>query len=159
MKRSDFYYDLPEELIAQDPLEDRSSSRLLRLNKETGNTEHHIFKEVIDYLDYIRVPIKEKHPRMIVSVFRKVNQSTRNAMKFSENELKYRQVHLWKSLKYSPLPLYCVLTLRSGFKIPSASWSNIIATILSSETEIVVSPPLPSGLTAVTSIAVVSERA
>ncbi len=35
MKRQDFYYDLPEELIAQDPLEDRSSSRLLVLDKET----------------------------------------------------------------------------------------------------------------------------
>lgn len=51
LKTSDFYFDLPEELIAQDPLEDRSSSRLLMLNKETGNTEHHIFKEVIDYLN------------------------------------------------------------------------------------------------------------
>lgn len=51
LKTSDFYFDLPEELIAQDPLEDRSSSRLLTLNKETGETEHHIFKEVIDYLN------------------------------------------------------------------------------------------------------------
>ena len=51
MKTSDFYYDLPEELIAQDPLEDRSSSRLLVLDKETGKTEHHIFKEIIDYLN------------------------------------------------------------------------------------------------------------
>ena len=51
MKTSDFYYDLPEELIAQDPLEDRSSSRLLILDKETGKTEHHIFKEIIDYLN------------------------------------------------------------------------------------------------------------
>ena len=51
LKTSDFYFDLPEELIAQDPLEDRSSSRLLVLNKETGKTEHHIFKEVIDYLN------------------------------------------------------------------------------------------------------------
>ena len=50
MKTSDFYYDLPEELIAQDPLEDRSGSRLLFLDKETGNTEHHIFRDVIDYL-------------------------------------------------------------------------------------------------------------
>ena len=50
LKTSDFYFDLPEELIAQDPLEDRSSSRLLVLNKETGETEHHIFKDVIDYL-------------------------------------------------------------------------------------------------------------
>ena len=51
LKTSDFYFDLPEELIAQDPLEDRSSSRLLVLNKETGKTEHHIFKEIIDYLN------------------------------------------------------------------------------------------------------------
>ena len=50
MNLHDFYYDLPEELIAQDPLEDRSSSRLLLLNKESGEVEHHIFKEIIDYL-------------------------------------------------------------------------------------------------------------
>lgn len=40
MKRQDFYFDLPEELIAQDPLEDRSSSRLLVLDKKTGATSH-----------------------------------------------------------------------------------------------------------------------
>ena len=51
LKTSDFYFDLPEELIAQDPLEDRASSRLLMLNKETGETEHHIFKDIIDYLN------------------------------------------------------------------------------------------------------------
>ena len=51
MKTSDFYYDLPEELIAQDPLEDRSSSRLLVLDKKTGETEHHVFREIVDYLD------------------------------------------------------------------------------------------------------------
>jgi len=51
MKTSDFYFDLPQELIAQDPLEDRSSSRLLVLDKESGQTEHHIFKEIINYLD------------------------------------------------------------------------------------------------------------
>lgn len=50
MKTSDFYFDLPEELIAQDPLEDRSSSRMLLLNKNTGEIEHHVFREVIDYL-------------------------------------------------------------------------------------------------------------
>ncbi|MEE1086352.1 MAG: tRNA preQ1(34) S-adenosylmethionine ribosyltransferase-isomerase QueA [Schaedlerella sp.] len=50
MKRQDFYYDLPEELIAQDPLEDRSSSRLLVLDKETGEATHHIFKEITEYL-------------------------------------------------------------------------------------------------------------
>ena len=51
MKTSDFYYDLPEKLIAQDPLEDRSSSRLMILDKETGKTEHHVFREIIDELN------------------------------------------------------------------------------------------------------------
>lgn len=50
LKKSDFYYDLPQELIAQDPLEDRSSSRLLKLNKLTGETEHHSFKEIPSFL-------------------------------------------------------------------------------------------------------------
>lgn len=51
MDVKDFYFELPQELIAQDPLEDRSSSRLLVLDKETGELEHHIFKEVLDYLN------------------------------------------------------------------------------------------------------------
>lgn len=50
MERKDFYFDLPEELIAQDPLEDRSGSRLLVLNKSTGKLEHKIFKNIVDYL-------------------------------------------------------------------------------------------------------------
>ena len=49
--KSDFYFDLPEELIAQDPLEDRSSSRLLVLDKNTGDVEHHIFRDILDYLN------------------------------------------------------------------------------------------------------------
>lgn len=51
MKTSDFYYDLPRELIAQDPLEDRSSSRLLVLNRETGEREHRVFREVMEFLN------------------------------------------------------------------------------------------------------------
>ena len=51
MKTSDFYYYLPQELIAQDPLEDRSSSRLLVLDKETGAVEHHVFRDVINELN------------------------------------------------------------------------------------------------------------
>ena len=50
MKRQDFYYELPEELIAQDPLEDRQSSRLLVLDKESGVISHRIFREITDYL-------------------------------------------------------------------------------------------------------------
>lgn len=50
MKTSDFYFDLPEELIAQDPLEDRSSSKLLVLKKETGAITHKVFKDIKEYL-------------------------------------------------------------------------------------------------------------
>ena len=50
MKTSDFYYDLPQELIAQDPLEDRSSSRLMHLNRQTGELEHTDFKHITKYL-------------------------------------------------------------------------------------------------------------
>lgn len=50
MKTSDFNYDLPEELIAQDPLEDRSASRLMHLDRITGEVEHRHFREVLEYL-------------------------------------------------------------------------------------------------------------
>ena len=50
MKTSDFYFDLPQELIAQDPLEDRSASRLLVLNKKTGEMHHRHFYNITDYL-------------------------------------------------------------------------------------------------------------
>ncbi|MCI7812594.1 MAG: tRNA preQ1(34) S-adenosylmethionine ribosyltransferase-isomerase QueA [Lachnospiraceae bacterium] len=51
MKTSDFYFELPQELIAQDPLEDRSSSRMMVLDRKTGKIEHRIFRDVIEYLD------------------------------------------------------------------------------------------------------------
>ena len=52
MKTSDFYYDLPKELIAQDPLEDRSASRLMLLDKKTGQTDSSChFRDIIDYLN------------------------------------------------------------------------------------------------------------
>ena len=50
-KTSDFYYDLPEELIAQTPVEPRDSSRLLAYDRSSGKVEHKIFKNVIDYLN------------------------------------------------------------------------------------------------------------
>ena len=50
MKKSDFYYDLPEELIAQTPLEKRDTSRLMVLDKETGQVQHKHFYDIIDYL-------------------------------------------------------------------------------------------------------------
>ena len=51
MKTSDFYYDLPKELIAQDPLEDRSSSRLLHLSMKDGSIEHRHFTDILEYLN------------------------------------------------------------------------------------------------------------
>jgi len=51
MKRQDFYYELPEELIAQDPLEDRAGSRLLVLDKKSGAVSHHTFREITGYLE------------------------------------------------------------------------------------------------------------
>ena len=50
LKTSDYYFDLPKELIAQDPLEQRDSSRLLILDKKTGERTHRIFHDIIDYL-------------------------------------------------------------------------------------------------------------
>ncbi len=51
MKTSDFYYDLPEDLIAQTPVEPRDSSRLLVLGRTTGELEHRHFRDIIDYLN------------------------------------------------------------------------------------------------------------
>lgn len=50
MKKEDFYFKLPEELIAQDPLKDRSASRLLVLDKESGKIEHRMFRDIKAYL-------------------------------------------------------------------------------------------------------------
>lgn len=50
MDVKDFDYELPEELIAQDPLEDRSASRLMVLDRETGEIQHRIFKDITEYL-------------------------------------------------------------------------------------------------------------
>lgn len=51
LRTKDYYFDLPEELIAQDPLVDRTSSKLLVVDKNTGNVKHEVFRNIIDYLD------------------------------------------------------------------------------------------------------------
>ena len=50
VRTQDFYYDLPEELIAQTPLQQRDTSRLLVLNRQTGEQEHRHFYDILDYL-------------------------------------------------------------------------------------------------------------
>ena len=61
MKRTDFYYDLPEELIAQEPLKDRSSSRLMILDKNTGEIEHKHFYDIVDELNEGDAPVSYTH--------------------------------------------------------------------------------------------------
>ena len=51
MEKSDFYYDLPKELIAQDPLEQRDASRLLYMDRRTGRYEDHTFRDVINWMN------------------------------------------------------------------------------------------------------------
>ena len=51
LSTADYYFDLPEELIAQDPMAKRDECRLLYMDKETGKVEHHVFNEVINYLE------------------------------------------------------------------------------------------------------------
>ncbi len=51
LKTSDFYFDLPKELIAQDPLPDRAASRLLMVDKATGEWKHEVFRNIADYLE------------------------------------------------------------------------------------------------------------
>ena len=51
MKTHDFWYDLPEELIAQTPLQDRTASKLLVLDRATGQTAHRHFYDILDYLN------------------------------------------------------------------------------------------------------------
>lgn len=51
LRRSDYFYELPRELIAQDPLADRSSSRLMAVDRNTGKYEHKVFSDIVDFLD------------------------------------------------------------------------------------------------------------
>ena len=68
MNVSDFYFDLPEELIAQDPLEDRASSRLLVLDKESGNVKHRHFRDVLKYLKKVLRMLKRIRNLIIVII-------------------------------------------------------------------------------------------
>ena len=61
MNVKDFYFDLPQELIAQDPLEDRASSRLLVLDRETGEVTHRKFRDILGYLNPGDCPVSYTH--------------------------------------------------------------------------------------------------
>ncbi len=95
LKKSDFYFDLPQELIAQDPLEDRSASRLLVLNKETGEVEHHRFQEIINYLRP-GVCLVLNNTRVIPARLMGVKEDTGAAVEVLL--LKRREKNLWETL-------------------------------------------------------------
>ena len=66
MKLSEFDFELPEELIAQHPVEKRDTSRLMVVNRENGNIEHRHFYDILDYL--IIVPVATRNYRHDISV-------------------------------------------------------------------------------------------
>ena len=104
MKRQDFYYELPEELIAQDPLEDRSSSRLLVLDKESGAVSHHVFKDVIDYLnegDCLVINDTKVLPARLIGA--KVGTDA----KIEVLLLKRKENNIWDCLLYTSIPVFC----------------------------------------------------
>jgi len=106
MKTSDFNYELPEELIAQDPLKDRSGSRLLVLDKRTGEIEHRIFKNIKEYLkpgDCLVVNNTKVIPaRLIGEKIRELTNHTEGELirgaKIELLLLKRRENDIWETL-------------------------------------------------------------
>ena len=80
MKTSDFYYDLPQELIAQTPIPQRDASRLMTLDRATGKTEHRHFYELPDFL----LPYKQH----IAAIFEKVYNENRWEVCCDDNEFR-----------------------------------------------------------------------
>lgn len=106
MKTHDFYYDLPEELIAQDPLEDRSGSRLLVLDKESGEIEHRIFRQITDYLkpgDCLVINNTKVIPARLIGekISEQADQSGKEEVHGAKIELlllKRREKDIWETL-------------------------------------------------------------
>lgn len=95
MNVKDFYFDLPQELIAQDPLEDRSASRLLVLNKTTGEIRHQSFKNIVDYLhpgDCLVINDTKVIPARLYGVKKETNAKIELLL------LKRRENDIWETL-------------------------------------------------------------
>ena len=95
MKTSDFFYELPEELIAQDPLEDRAASRLLVLDRKTDKLEHKIFGDVINYLN-LGDCLVINNTRVIPA--RLIGEKEGTGGKVEILLLKRRENNIWESL-------------------------------------------------------------
>ena len=107
MRKQDFYFDLPEELIAQDPLEDRSGSRLLVLDKRTGEIEHKHFRDIIDYLkpgdclvinDTKVIPARLIGHRMNEKTVKQKESGSIEGAKIELLLLKRRENDIWETL-------------------------------------------------------------
>ena len=86
MKTSDFYYDLPKELIAQTPLEPRDSSRLLVLDREKQTLEHKHFYDIIDYLN---------EGDLLVASETNCKQSVGNTLQTRKNSKSRHKIFVW----------------------------------------------------------------
>ena len=141
MKTDDFDYYLPEELIAQTPLEKRDSSRLLILNKETGNIKHKHFTDIIDYLnkgDVLVLNDTKVMPARIIGVKEDTNAVIELLM------LKEREKDVWECLskpakrvkmgtiiKFSDrLSAECIGIEDEGIRIFKLIYSGILLEIL-----------------------------
>lgn len=107
LKLSDFNYELPKELIAQDPLENRSSSRLMHVDRKTGNYEHKIFTDIVDYLsagDCLVINNTKVIPARLYGVREKAGEGSLKGEtvlttgKIEILLLKRRQDNIWEAL-------------------------------------------------------------
>ena len=97
LTKQDFWYDLPEELIAQTPLDERDSSRLLVLNKESGAIEHRIFRDIVDYFNEGDVLVVNNSK---VIPARLIGKKSDSGIDIEVFLLKSRELDTWEVLTY-----------------------------------------------------------
>lgn len=112
MNTKDFYYDLPKELIAQDPLSDRSSSKLLYMNRKTGDITHTVFSNIVDYFakgDVLVLNETKVIPARLIGVL------------VEEDETKHREVEIFLLKRNTKNIWECLVRpgkkLRQGSKV------------------------------------------
>ncbi len=95
LKTSDFYYDLPEELIAQSPAKTRDGSRLLTLDRKSGETEHRIFRDILDYINENDVLVINDSKVIPARIF---GASVKSGYKVEFLLLRQRENNVWETL-------------------------------------------------------------
>ena len=163
MNVKDFYFDLPQELIAQDPLEDRASSRLLVLDRETGEVTHRKFRDILGYLnpgDCLVINDTKVIPARLIG-----SREGTNA-KIEVLLLKRRENDIWETLvkpgkKAKPGTVICfgdgllkgtvIDVVEEGNRLIQFSYDGIFEEILDASAAVHYAPaagqkPLPDGL-------------